>query len=205
MGAMVIIAPLIFTKFRLLLRGMAILPLIIAPDARLNIPSQPVAVVDDAVRKLLNDMLETMVANDGIGLAAVQVGVHQRCIVLDVARRDGGSEPMKFINAEIIHSDPEPSVYTEGCLSFPDQFSEVERPKSVRVRYLDEFGKPKEIEATGLLATCLQHEIDHTNGIVFVDHISSLKRDMILRKLKKAKKLGIMPELKDALRRVSPL
>lgn len=170
---------------------MTILPLVIEPDDRLHIPSAAVEVVDDAIRKLLDDMLDTMVANDGIGLAAVQVGVHKRCIVLDVARREGGSEPMKFINAEIIESDKESSVYTEGCLSFPDQFSDVERPKAVRVRYLDETGAAKEIHAEGLLATCLQHEIDHTNGIVFVDHISTLKRDMILRKLKKAKKLGL--------------
>lgn len=176
---------------------MAILPLVIEPDERLHIPSKPVAVVDDGIRRLLDDMLETMAANDGIGLAAVQVGVHKRCIVVDVARRDGGSEPMKLINAEIVSADAEPSVYLEGCLSFPDQFSEVERPKGVTVRYLDEFGTPKEIRATGILATCLQHEIDHTNGIVFVDHISSLKRDMILRKLRKAKKLGPAAELPD--------
>ena len=174
---------------------MAILSLIIAPDARLNIPSEPVTVVDDGIRKLLNDMLDTMNANDGIGLAAVQVGVHKRCIVVDVARRDGGSEPMKFINAEIVEKDPEPSVYLEGCLSFPDQFSEVERPKEVTVRYLDEHGAPQQLHASGILATCLQHEIDHTNGIVFVDHISSLKRDMILRKLRKAKKLGVVSEV----------
>jgi len=177
---------------------MAILPLIIAPDARLNIPSEPVTVVDDSIRKLLNDMLDTMNANDGIGLAAVQVGVHKRCIVVDVARRDGGSEPMKFINAEIVEKDAEPSVYLEGCLSFPDQFSEVERPKEVTVRYLDEHGTPQQLHASGILATCLQHEIDHTNGIVFVDHISSLKRDMILRKLRKAKKLGVVSEVPAA-------
>ena len=176
---------------------MAILPLIIAPDERLNIPSKPVEVVDDSIRKLLNDMLETMYAADGIGLAAVQVGVHKRCIVVDIAQRDGGKEPMKFINAEIVESAAEPSVYMEGCLSFPDQFSEVERPESVTVRYLDEHGVQKEFQASGLLATCLQHEIDHTNGIVFVDHISTLKRDMIIRKLKKAKKLGLISDHPD--------
>ena len=154
---------------------MAVLPLVIAPDARLNIHSVPVAVVDDSIRKLLNDMLDTMNANDGIGLAAVQVGVHKRCIVVDVARRDGGSEPMKFINAEIVAHDAKPSVYLEGCLSFPDQFSEVERPKEVTVRYLDEHGVPQQLHASGILATCLQHEIDHTNGIVFLDHKKTLQ------------------------------
>ena len=173
---------------------MAILPLIIAPDERLNIASKPVEVVDDSIRQLLANMLETMYANDGIGLAAVQVGVHKRCIVVDIEQRDGGKNPMKFINAEVVTSDPELSVYKEGCLSFPDQFSDVERPKGITVRYLDETGASKEIQADGLLATCLQHEIDHTNGIVFVDHVSKLKRDMIIRKLQKAKKLGLVSE-----------
>ena len=170
---------------------MAILPLVIAPDERLNKPSQPVAVVDDKIRQLLDDMLETMYANQGIGLAAVQVGVHLKCIVVDIAVRDGGREPMKFINPEIIKSSEEKSVFQEGCLSFPDQYSDVTRPEKVTVRYLDENGVQKEIEADEILATCLQHEIDHTNGVVFVDHISMMKRDMILRKLKKAKRLGL--------------
>jgi peptide deformylase len=169
---------------------MAIRPLVIAPDERLLIPSTKVEMVDDAIRALLNDMLDTMYANDGIGLAAVQIGVHKRCIVVDVAVREGGREPMKFINPEIIENTEEDSVFTEGCLSFPDQYSDVVRPKGVRVRYLDEQGVQKTIEATDILATCLQHEIDHTNGIVFVDHISKMKRDIILRKLKKAKRLG---------------
>ena len=170
---------------------MAILPLVIEPDARLHIPSESVVRVDDAVRQLLNDMLETMYAHEGIGLAAVQVGVHQRCIVVDVAQREGRREPMKFINPEIVEKSETPSVFLEGCLSFPDQYSEVERPERVTVRYLDERGEEKTLEAEGILATCLQHEIDHTNGIVFVDHISKLKRDMILRKLTKAKRLGL--------------
>ncbi len=176
---------------------MAILPLVIEPDERLHIPSKNVEVVDDAIRQLLADMLETMYANDGIGLAAVQVGVHKRCVVVDIARRDGGYAPMKFVNPEIVETAPKPSVYMEGCLSFPDQFSEVERPETVTVRYLDENGTPQELRAEGLMATCLQHEIDHTNGIVFTDHISTLKRDMILRKLKKAKKLGLVHELPE--------
>lgn len=174
---------------------MAIRPLVIAPDARLNTPSQKVAVVDDAVRALLSDMLDTMYANDGIGLAAVQIGVHQRCIVVDVAVREGRREPICLINPEIIQAAVEESVFTEGCLSFPDQYSDVTRPEAVTLRYLDEHGTEKTLEAEGILATCLQHEIDHINGVVFVDHISKMKRDIILRKLKKAKRLGTIEEL----------
>ena len=170
---------------------MAILPLIIAPDERLHKPSLPVTVVDDSIRTLLDDMLETMYANNGIGLAAVQVGVHQRCIVVDIAVRDGGNEPMKFINPEIIRSSEEQTVFQEGCLSFPDHYSDVARPSTVTIRYMDENGVQQEMEASEILATCLQHEIDHINGVVFVDHISLMKRDMILRKLKKAKRLGV--------------
>ena len=176
---------------------MAVLPLVIAPDARLNQPSARVEVVDDAVRKLLADMLETMYANDGIGLAAVQVGVHLRCIVVDVAVREGRNEPIKLINPEILDESPDISVFQEGCLSFPDQYSDVERPEAVTIRYTDETGAEKTIQADGIMATCLQHEIDHINGVVFVDHISKLKRDMIHKKLIKAKKLGLlsgMPE-----------
>lgn len=176
---------------------MAVLPLVIAPDPRLNIASKKVEVVNDGVRALLNDMLETMYANEGIGLAAVQVGVHQRLIVVDIGIRDGEPAPMKFVNPEIVSESTAYSSYNEGCLSFPDQFSEVERPASIKVRYLDENGNEHTIQADGILATCLQHEIDHINGVVFVDHISSLKRDMILRKLKKAKRLGLVSELPD--------
>jgi peptide deformylase len=173
---------------------MAILPLVIAPDPRLNQRSEPVSVVDDSVRKLLDDMLETMYANDGIGLAAVQVGVHKRCIVMDVAMREGRNEPIKLVNPEIVESAEEISVYQEGCLSFPDQFSDVERPESVTVKYLNEYGEEKLLRAEGIMATCVQHEIDHINGVVFVDHISKLKREMILKKLTKAKKLGLVSE-----------
>jgi peptide deformylase len=174
---------------------MAILPLVIAPDPRLNVPSAKVDAVDDSIRKLFADMLETMYANDGIGLAAVQVGVPKRCIVIDVAVREGRNEPMKLVNPEIVTRSHDTTIFTEGCLSFPDNFSDVERPETVTVRYLDEHGAEKTIEAEGILATCLQHEIDHTNGIVFVDHISTMKRDIILRKLKKAKRLGLVMEL----------
>jgi peptide deformylase len=176
---------------------MAVLPLVIAPDERLNRPSVKVEVVDDSIRKLLSDMLETMYANDGIGLAAVQVGVHKRCIVMDVAIREGRHEPLKLVNPEIITESDDSSVYQEGCLSFPDQYSDVERPAAVTVKYLDEHGVEQTLKAEGIMATCIQHEIDHTNGVVFVDHISSLKRDMILRRLKKAKKLGVVGELPE--------
>lgn len=178
---------------------MAVLPLIIAPDARLNKPSAIVDVVDDAVRKLLSDMLETMYANDGIGLAAVQVGVHLRCVVVDVAVREGRNEPIKLINPEIVDESPVISVFQEGCLSFPDQFSDVERPEAVTIKYLDETGAEKTMKADGIMATCIQHEIDHTNGVVFVDHISKLKRDMIHKKLTKAKKLGMFSALPESI------
>ncbi len=173
---------------------MAVLPLVIAPDPRLNVPSQKVELVDDSIRAFAKDLLDTMYANDGIGLAAVQVGVHKRIIAVDVARRDGGNDPHIYINPEIIGEGEDINVYMEGCLSFPDQFSEVERPEGVKIRYMDLDGKEHVIEANGILATCLQHEIDHTNGIVFVDHVSKLKRDMILKKLTKQKKLGMFAE-----------
>lgn len=176
---------------------MAVLPLVIAPDERLNQKSAAVDAVDDRVRKLFDDMLETMYANDGIGLAAIQVGVAKRMIVIDVARREGRNEPIKLVNPEIVKSSEDLALFNEGCLSFPDQYSEVERPEVITVRYLNEQGEKKEIQAEGLLAVCLQHEIDHTNGIVFVDHISRLKRDMILKRLSKAKKLGLINELPE--------
>lgn len=157
-------------------------------------------VVDDSIRKLCSDMLETMYANHGIGLAAVQVGVHKRIIVIDIsnaAARYGDTDNASFkamalINPEIIAESDEFSRYNEGCLSFPDQYSDVDRPADVTVRYLDEQGNKQTLEAKGLLATCIQHEIDHVNGVVFVDHISKLKRDMIIKRLTKAKKLGMI-------------
>jgi peptide deformylase len=170
---------------------MAIRSLVIAPDPILKQVSAPVPQVDDAVRSLLNDMLDTMYFNRGIGLAAVQIGVHLKAIVVDVEWREEefiSRRPLKMVNPEIIQSTDEVKPYQEGCLSFPEQYSEVIRPAGVRVRYLDEQGVTQELAADGLLATCIQHEIDHTNGINFVDHISKLKRDMILKKLTKMKK-----------------
>ena len=180
---------------------MAVLPLVIAPDERLNKASERVDVVTPDIRKLAEDMLETMYANNGIGLAAVQVGVHKRLIVVDVdwpsPRYDDEPEaqerqgnPLVLINPEVIGSSEDMTVFNEGCLSFPDQYSEVERPTSATIRYMDLDGQTQTIEADALLATCIQHEIDHINGIVFVDHISKLKRDMIIKKLRKQKKLG---------------
>jgi peptide deformylase len=172
---------------------MAILPLVIAPDERLKTVSEPIKSVDDGIRKLAADMLDTMYAERGIGLAAVQVGVLKRMLVADVTWRDeeGPGQQYVLINPEVLESSEEEHVYKEGCLSFPDQFAEVTRPAFVRVRYLDLNGKQQEERFEGLPATCIQHEIDHINGIVFVDHISPLKRDMIIRKLKKMKKQGV--------------
>lgn len=171
---------------------MAILPLIIAPDPVLKQKSRLVEAVDDPARALLNDMLDTMYHSRGIGLAAVQVGVLKKLIVMDVTWREDSATrtPLKLINAKVLWDSEEDSTYNEGCLSFPDQFSDIVRPKEVKVGYIDEWGQSQEILASGLLATCLQHEIDHTDGVTFVDHISRIKRDIIHNKLRKAKKRG---------------
>jgi len=171
---------------------MALLPLVIAPDPLLKTPSEPIDAIDDTIRKLAADMLDTMYHEKGIGLAAVQVGVLKRMLVADVNWRDDGTAGKQYviINPEVVQETPELHTYKEGCLSFPDQFADVTRPESVRIRYLDLNGKQQEETFTDLLATCIQHEIDHLNGIVFVDHVSSIKRDMIMRKLKKMKKSG---------------
>ncbi len=171
---------------------MAILPLVIAPDPRLKTKSAPVDSITTEIRALAADMFDTMYHEKGIGLAAVQVGHLKRLLVADVEWREEGGAGKQYvlINPEIVGSDEEPFIYKEGCLSFPDQFADVERPKSVRVRYTDLEGKQQETEFTGLLATCIQHEIDHINGITFVDHISRLKRDMIIKRLQKMKKQG---------------
>jgi len=167
---------------------MATLDIIIAPDPRLKLKCAPVARVDAAVRKLMDDMLETMYAAPGIGLAAPQVGVLKRVIVLDIDREDVKTGPLVMANPEIVEASDEDATYEEGCLSVPEHYSEVVRPAKVRVRYLDRDGKQQEMTCEGLLATCVQHEIDHLDGILFIDHISALKRNMILRKLLKARK-----------------
>ena len=167
---------------------MTLLPILTAPDPRLKKKSLPVAAVDADVRQLMDDMLETMYAAPGIGLAAPQVGALKRVVVLDIDREDTKTGPLFMANPEIVEASDEDVIYEEGCLSVPDHYSDVARPASVRVRYLDRDGKQQELACEGLLATCVQHEIDHLDGILFIDHISSLKRNMILRKLLKARK-----------------
>jgi len=167
---------------------MALLPIITAPDPRLKIKARPVTAVDDKVRRLMDDMLETMYHAIGIGLAAPQVGVAQRVLVVDCAREGEAPQPLRIANPEILWRSDELMTSNEGCLSLPEHYAEVERPARIRLRYLDHANEIRELEAQGLLATCLQHEIDHLDGLLFVDHISSLKRGMILRKLAKAKR-----------------
>ena len=167
---------------------MAQLPIITAPDPRLKIKARPVPAVDDKIRRLMDDMLDTMYGAIGIGLAAPQVGQSSRVLVLDVAREGEKPQPMQLANPEILWRSPELTTGNEGCLSLPEHYAEVTRPAKIRLRYLDYQNEIREIEASGLLAMCLQHEIDHLDGVLFVDHISSLKRGMILRKLAKAKR-----------------
>jgi peptide deformylase len=167
---------------------MAVLPIITAPDPRLKIKARPVAAVDDDVRRLMDDMLETMRSAIGIGLAAPQVGVAKRVIAVDVAREGEKPQPMMIANPEILWRSPELATASEGCLSLPEHYADVTRPEKIRLRYLDYQNEIREIEASGLLATCIQHEIDHLDGVLFVDHISTVKRGMILRKLAKAKR-----------------
>ena len=171
---------------------MAKLDIIIAPDPRLKVKCKPVAKVDAKVARLMDDMLETMYAAPGIGLAAPQVGVAQRVIVLDVAREDEKPAPLRMANPELVWVSDEDVTYNEGCLSLPEHYADVSRPQAIRVRYLDHDNKRQEIEAKDLLATCIQHEMDHLDGILFVDHITALKRNIILRKLLKAKKSGAL-------------
>ena len=167
---------------------MALLPIIVAPDSRLKLKCAPVGRVDDEVRRLMDDMLETMYAAPGIGLAAPQVGVMKRVIVLDVAREGEERRPLRMADPEIAAASGDDFAYEEGCLSLPQHYAEVIRPRSVTVRYRDYDNTIRELNAEGLLSTCVQHEMDHLDGILFVDHISALKRNMILRKLLKAKK-----------------
>ena len=166
---------------------MAILPIIIAPDPRLKFTAPPVRTVDKETRTLLDDMLETMYAAPGIGLAAPQVGISQRVLVIDLAKKDTPPSPLRIVNPELVCSSTNSALNEEGCLSLPEQFAEVERPEHVRVRYLDEHNVSQEMEASGMLSACLQHEMDHLDGCLFVDHLSRLKRDMIIRKLTKIK------------------
>jgi peptide deformylase len=168
--------------------AMTIKPLIILPDPVLRQLSKPIERVDSDLQRLADDMLETMYDAPGIGLAAIQIGVPRRMLVIDISREGEEKQPQVFINPEILTSSDERSVYEEGCLSIPDYYAEVERPATVSVKYLDRNGKEQTVEADGLLATCLQHEIDHLNGVLFIDYISRLRREMVIKKFTKAAK-----------------
>lgn len=174
---------------------MAVLPILEAPDPRLRTISTPVDTIDDALQTLIDDMFDTMYNAPGIGLAAIQVGVPKRVLVIDLQEPESDEEdakpvrnPMVFINPQIIEGSDQLSVYNEGCLSVPDQFAEVERPATIRASWMDREGRIHEQTLEGLLATCLQHEMDHLEGILFIDHLSRLKRDMLLKKLQKARR-----------------
>ncbi len=169
---------------------MAIREILTAPDPRLRQVSTPVEVVDDSIRALMDDMLETMYEAKGIGLAAIQVNVPKRIIVMDLAGEEEEPRPVYFVNPEILDPSDETSLYQEGCLSVPEFYEEVERPTKCRIRFRDYNGAEQTNEAEGLLATCIQHEIDHLNGVLFIDHISRLKRDRIIRKLKKEQRFA---------------
>ncbi len=162
--------------------------IITLPDPRLRLVSEPVGIVDREIRSLVEDMFETMYDAPGIGLAAIQVGVRKRVVTMDLARKDEPRQPQVFINPEIVAASEERAVYEEGCLSIPEFYEEVERPARVKLRYMDLDGAMHETDAEGLLATCVQHEVDHINGVLFIDHISKLKRDRIIKKFVKAAK-----------------
>ena len=172
---------------------MAVLPIVEIPDPRLRLVSTPVAAVDDSVRQLVADMFDTMYHARGIGLAAIQIGVDQRVLVIDLQEGEDAEgkpvrDPHAYINPDILEVSEELSSYNEGCLSIPEQYADVARPARCRVRWLDEQGESHERWLEGLLATCMQHEIDHLNGVLFIDHLSRLKRDMVLKKLAKLRK-----------------
>ena len=169
---------------------MAIRQILTAPDPRLKQKSKTVETVDDGLRRLMDDMLDTMYDAPGIGLAAVQLGVPKRVVVMDVSREGDPAAPQHFVNPEILWQSEDLATYEEGCLSVPEHYADVARPARCRVRFLDYQGEIRELEADGLMATCLQHEIDHLEGVLFVDHLSTVKRSMILRKLTKQKRLS---------------
>jgi peptide deformylase len=169
-------------------RRMALRDIIKLPDKRLRLVSDRVKTVDAEVRALVADMFETMYDAPGVGLAAIQLGVPKRIVTIDTAKKDEPRAPQVFINPEVVWTSDEKATYEEGCLSIPEYYEEVERPAQVKVKFLDLDGKTREVEANGLLATVLQHEIDHTNGVLFIDHISKLKRDRVVKKFTKAAK-----------------
>jgi peptide deformylase len=167
---------------------MTIRPLVILPDARLRFASEPVGPVTDEIRTLATDMLETMYDAPGVGLAAIQIGVPKRVVTIDTSKDDNDRQPQIFLDPEIVWASEEKRVYDEGCLSIPEFYGEVERPDRVRVRFRGLDGEVREIDADGLLATCIQHEIDHLDGVLFIDHLSKLKRDRVVKKFAKAAK-----------------
>lgn len=167
---------------------MSKLDIITLPDPLLKQVSEPVEQVDDSLRKLMDDMLQTMYEAPGIGLAAIQVAVPKRIIVMDTSRDEDNKRPFFMVNPKILERSSEMSLYEEGCLSIPEVYAEVERPAKVRVEFINREGKPQELEAEGILATVIQHEVDHLDGVLFIDHLSRLKRDMLVKKYLKAKK-----------------
>ena len=167
---------------------MALRDIVLLPDKRLRQTSDPVKTVDAELRTLVDDMFETMYKAPGVGLAAIQVGVPRRIVTVDTAKKEEEKNPQVFLNPEILWTSEEKGTYEEGCLSIPEYYEEVERPVAIKVRYMDLDGKSHEIDADGFLATVLQHEIDHTNGVLFIDHISKLKRDRVIKKFAKAAK-----------------
>ncbi len=167
---------------------MAIRDILVIPDKKLRLVSQPVANVDGSIRKLAEEMFEAMYDAPGIGLAAIQIGEPVRVVTMDLAKKDEEKQPQVFINPEIVWSSDETSLHEEGCLSIPDYYEEVKRPAEVKVKYLDLEGRLQEVHARDLLATCLQHEIDHLNGVLFIDHLSKLKRDRVIKKYTKIAK-----------------
>ncbi len=162
--------------------------ILVEPDPILREKCEPLQKVDADTKKLMDDMLETMYAAPGIGLAAVQIGILKRIVVIDISKEEEKKSPIFLINPEIVYKSKQTSVYEEGCLSIPGQFAEIERPAECTLKYIDYNGKVKELKAQGLLATCIQHEVDHLNGILFIDYLSKLKKDRIIRKLVKKKK-----------------
>jgi peptide deformylase len=177
---------------------MAIRDIIKIPDKRLRLKSEPVQKIDAGIKKLVDDMFETMYDAPGIGLAAIQLGIAKRVVTMDLSKKEDEHKPRVFINPEITWASEEKNKYEEGCLSIPEYYEEVERPAEVKVKYLDLDGKSHEITAKGLFATCLQHEIDHTNGVLFIDHLSKLKRDRVIKKFTKAAKNEAKSETKEA-------
>ena len=167
---------------------MAIRPIVILPDSRLRLKSEPVRQITDEIRTLASDMLDTMYEAPGVGLAAIQIGVPKRIITMDVSKSETERQPMVLINPEILWASEEKRGYEEGCLSIPEYYEEVERPDRVRFRYTTVDGETVERDADGLMATCVQHEIDHLNGVLFIDYLSKLKRDRVTTRFRKAAK-----------------